>query len=79
MQRNKLKPKEEAIICVKVGKKSPFLRITVCYHSVSTMVTNGDTWDGFVYPNHTLMNLRKYQIKCISVYHGTFKNEKTRK
>ena len=40
---------------MRVEKKNLSLRITVCHHSASLVMTNGDPLDGFLYPNRTPM------------------------
>ena len=42
---------KESIIRVRVGQKNPSLRITVCHHSASLVMPNGDLRDGFFYPS----------------------------
>ena len=46
---------KESIIRVRVGLKHPSLGITVCHHSASLVMTNGDPLDRCFYPTHTLM------------------------
>ena len=46
---------KESIIRVRVGWKNPSLGMTVCHHSASLVLRNGDPLDGFFYPTLTLM------------------------
>ena len=46
---------KESIICVRVGSKNPSLVITVCHHSASLLMPNGDPRDEFFYPTLTLI------------------------
>ena len=46
---------KESIIGVSVEKKNPSFGITVCPHSRSLMMPNGNPRDGFFYPTLTLM------------------------
>ena len=48
------------IVCVRVGYKSLFLAITVCHHSASLVMPNGDPRDGFFYLILTLMIIYNY-------------------
>ena len=49
------KQEKESIIRVRVGYINPSLKITVCHHSASLVMSNGDPRDGFFYPTLTLM------------------------
>ena len=45
-------PREEkinkkAIICVRMGKKKLSLAISICHHSASLVMPNGDPWNRF--------------------------------
>ena len=40
---------------VRLGYKNPSLGLSVCHHSASLMIPNGDPRDGFTYPTLTLM------------------------
>ena len=46
--------KNESIIRVRMGYKNPSLTITVCHHSASLVMPNGDPGDGFsIPPSHS--------------------------
>ena len=53
--KNSGEQEKESIIRVRVGLKNPSLEITVCHHSASLMMQNGDPRGGFFYPTLTLM------------------------
>ena len=36
---------KDSIICVRVGWRNPYLAITICHHSASPVMPNGDPWD----------------------------------
>ena len=44
---------KESIIRVRVGWKNPSLGITVCHHSASLVMPNGDPRYGLLYPTLT--------------------------
>ena len=49
------KHEKKLIIHVRMKKKNLSFAVNVCHHSVSFMMSNGDTQDGFFYPILTLM------------------------
>ena len=49
------KQEKESIIRVRVGEKNLSLGITVCHHSASLVMPNGDPRDVFFYYTNTLM------------------------
>ena len=55
MNKNSGEQEKESNIRVRVGKKNLSLVITVCHHSASLVMPNGDPRDGFLYPTFTLM------------------------
>ena len=55
MNKNSGEQEKESIIRVRVGYKNPSLEITVCHHSASLVMPNGDPQDGFFYPTLTVM------------------------
>ena len=55
MNKNSGEQEKEYIIRVRVGWKNPSLGITVCHHSASLVMPNGDPRDGFFYPTRTFM------------------------
>ena len=69
---------------MRVGKKNPPLGITVCHHSASLVMPNGDTRDRFFYPTLTLiinsyippMNVKTDQsnVACqVTLYNYSFR------
>ena len=54
---------KESIIRVRVGKKNPYLVITVCHHPASLVMPNGDPGDGYFYPAITL-TIDSYNMSC---------------
>ena len=48
------------------GIENPSLAITVCHHSASLVMPNGDPRDGFFYPTLTLM-MDSYSIGGVMV------------
>ena len=54
-------------------EKNPSLGITVCHHSASLVMPNGDPRDGFFYPTLTLM-IDSYNLRF---YPGTEKSDLT--
>ena len=62
-KKNLDEQEKESIIRVRVGQKNPSLGITICHHSASLVMPNGDPRDGFFYPTLTLM-IDFYVIVC---------------
>ena len=54
-QKNSGEQEKESIILVRVGSKNLSLRITICHHSASLVMPNGDPRDIFFYSTITLM------------------------
>ena len=50
IKKNSGEQEKESIIRVRAGKENPSLGITICHHSASLEVPNGDPRDGFFYP-----------------------------
>ena len=50
MKKKVVSKKNKSIIRVRVGQKNPSLGITVCHHSASIVMQNGDPRDKFLYP-----------------------------
>ena len=50
VKKNSGEQEKESIICVRVGYKNLSLGITVCHHSASLVMANGDPREEFFYP-----------------------------
>ena len=66
MNKNSGEQEKDSIIRVRVGKKNPSLGITVCHHSASLVMPNGDPRDGCFYPTLTLM-MDSFIVYCAIV------------
>ena len=56
-------------IRVRIRSKNPSLMITVCHHSASLVMPNGDLGNRYFYPTLTLI-MDSYKLYFISVYSG---------
>ena len=65
--KNSGEQEKGSIIRVRVGKKNPSLGITVCHHSASLMMPNGDPRDRFFYPTLTLM-IDSYSLHIVHYF-----------
>ena len=58
--------------------ENPSLGISVCHHSASLLMPNGDPRDGFFYPTNTLMiytyNMSPASRRCWQIYEISTKN-----
>ena len=58
---------KECIFSVRMGQKNPSLTVTICHHSASLVMPNGDPRDIFFCPILTLM-IYLYYIKNMCTY-----------